>query len=115
MSDPQPKDSELTPEARMIIGRARKSFLFSIGLLLVGLIVVAGAVVYRSSQSTGTTATDNPYGLASVSVPVGAEVVSASAAGGVVTVTFKQAGAVRVRIFDGGTGALMREFPVEAK
>jgi hypothetical protein len=115
MSDPDKSGAELTPEARMIIGRARTSFLFTIGLLIVGFIAIAGALVYRSSQSGGSATAPNEYGLASVSIPAGAEVISASASGGVVTVTFSQAGATRVRIFDGKTGALVREFPIEAE
>src|SRR3982751_3972759 len=99
MSDPE-KPAEMTPEARMIIGRARTSFLFTMGLLILGFIVVAGALVYRSSQSNGVTHT-NEYGLGGVNIPAGAQVISASAADGVVTVTFSQAGATRVRVFDG--------------
>lgn len=101
----------------MIIGRARTSFLFTIGLLIVGFIAIAGALVYRSSQSGGGTEANriNEYGLASVSIPAGAEVISTSASAGTVTVTFSQAGATRVRIFDGKTGALVREFPIESE
>jgi hypothetical protein len=113
MSDPE-KPAEMTPEARMIIGRARTSFLFTIGLLIVGFIIIAGALVYRSSQ-TGTVTHTNDYGLASVSIPTDAQVISASASGGFVTVTFSQGGATRVRIFDGKSGALVREFPIEMK
>lgn len=99
----------------MIIGRARTSFLFTIGLLMVGFIVVAGALVYRSSQSTGAATKTNEYGLASISIPAGAEVISTSASEGLVTVTFSQAGATRVRIYDGRSGGLVREFPIESE
>ncbi len=99
----------------MIIGRARTSFLFTIGLLIVGFIAIAGALVYRSSQSTGAATKTNEYGLAAVSIPAGAEVISTSASEGMVTVTFSQAGATRVRIFEGKTGALVREFPIESE
>ena len=106
----------MTPEARMIIGRARQSFLFSIGILIVGFIVIGGALVYRSMQAEpAAVSANNEYGLASVSVPVGAQVVSVSAAGGIVTVTYTEGSTTRVRIFDGGTGAMMREFPIESK
>ena len=46
MSDTQPQ--ELTPEARAIIARARKSFLFSIGLLIVGFLAIGGALIFKS-------------------------------------------------------------------
>ena len=52
MNDPQ--SNELNPEARAIIGRARKSFMLSIGLLVLGFIAIGGALVYRSSQSSGS-------------------------------------------------------------
>ena len=42
---------ELSPEALAILSRARKSFMMSIGLLLVGFIAIGGALVYRASQS----------------------------------------------------------------
>ena len=53
MSDPNSGDAPLTPEARAMIGRARRCFLLSIGLLLVGLIAVGGVIVYKSSAEGG--------------------------------------------------------------
>ena len=51
MSDTQPQD--LTPEARAIIARARKSFLFSIGLLIVGFLAIGGVLIFKSVNLTG--------------------------------------------------------------
>ena len=51
MSDTQPQ--ELTPEARAILARARKSFLFSIGLLIVGFLAIGGALIFRSANMGG--------------------------------------------------------------
>ncbi len=113
MSDPQKAETtpELTPEARSIIGRARKSFLFSIGLLLIGFIAIGGALVYRTSQSeSGGKGAD--YVIAAMQVPAGAEVVSAVAAGGQVTITYKVGSMTSVRIYDGKTGAMLREIPI---
>ena len=117
MSDPNSADAPLTPEARAIIGRARRSFLFSIGLLIVGFIVIGGALVYKSMQpsSSSTTApvtSAADYSLASVKVPAGAEVIAASAADGKLTVTFKNGQTTSIRIFDGKTGEMLREVPV---
>lgn len=116
MSDPQKSEpaEELTPEARAIMGRARKSFLFSIGLLIVGFIAIGGALVYRASQSGdgGGNAGSGDYVIAALNVPNGAEIVSAVAADGLLTVTFRAGPMTSVRIFDGKTGALVREIPV---
>jgi hypothetical protein len=109
MSEPQ-NAQELSPEARSIIGRARKSFLFSIGLLLVGFIAIAGALIFRSSG--GGQPTGNDYVIASMSIPAGAEVISAVAADGKLTVTYRAGAMTSVRIFDGKSGELVREVPV---
>ena len=109
MSDPQSND--LNPEARAIIGRARKSFLFSIGLLIVGFIAIGGALVYRSSQSGGGSS-GAEYVIASMKIPTGAEVISAVAADGKVTVTYRAGLMTSVRIYDGKTGEMVREIPV---
>jgi hypothetical protein len=104
----------MTPEAMAVIGRARKSFVFSIGLLIVGFIVIAGALVYRASRETGNgpAATGATYTAAAVKIPQGAEIVSAVAADGQISVTYRNGSATSLRIFDGRTGAILREIPV---
>ena len=93
-----------------MLGRARKSFFVSIALLLLGLMAIGGAVVYRTSQSDAPPSGD--YVIASMSIPLGAEVVSAVAADGQVTLTYRLGPMTSVRIFDGKTGAMVREIPV---
>ena len=120
MSDPSDKgDSfaeipaqtpELTPEAKAVLGRARKSFFVSVGLLLLGLMAIGGALVYRSSQSESTAGGD--YVIASMKIPAGGEVISAVAAGRQVTLTYRLGAMTSVRIFDGKTGEMVRETPV---
>jgi|KBSMisStaDraftv2_1062788.scaffolds.fasta_scaffold513785_2 hypothetical protein len=114
MSDPNSSEAPLSPEARALIGRARRSFLFSIGLLLVGLLAVGGAIVYKSAQSSGSAPAVNgaDYALAAVKVPSGAQVISAVAAGGQISVTYKNGTTTSIRIFDGKSGELIREVPV---
>jgi len=82
----------------------------SIGLLVVGLIAIGGALVYRTSQGENKTGSD--YVIAALKIPQGGEVVSAVAADGRVTVTYKLGPMTSVRIFDGKTGELIREVPV---
>ena len=62
MSDTQPQ--ELTPEAKAILARARKSFLFSIGLLIVGVLAVGGALIFRSSTIGGGGGSSTGYSKA---------------------------------------------------
>ena len=102
----------MSPEARALIGRARRSFLFSIGLLLIGLLAVGGAIVYKSTQSSGPVSSGADYVIAALKIPKDAIVVSAVAADGKVTVTFKTGLMTTVRIFDGKTGEMIREIPV---
>jgi hypothetical protein len=112
MSDPNSDPAPMTPEARALIARARRSFLFSIGLLLLGLIAVGGVIVYKSTQSGPVTTSGADYSLATVKVPAGAEVISAVAADGKLTVTFRNGATTSIRIFDGRSGAMLREVPV---
>lgn len=102
----------MSPEARAIIGRARRSFLFSIGLLIVGFIAIAGALVYRASQGGDSQPTGADYVIAAMKIPAGAEIISAVAADGQVTVTYKAGPLTSVRIFDGKSGEMVREIPI---
>jgi hypothetical protein len=113
MSDPNSAEAPLTPEARALIGRARRSFLFSIGLLIVGLLAVGGAIVYKSTQNGSVPANSGAdYAIAAMKIPKDAVVVSAVAASGTLTVTYKVGLMTSVRIFDGKTGEMIREIPV---
>ena len=115
LTDPNSAEATLTPEARAIIARARRSFLLSVGILLIGLLAVGGVIVYKSSADSGSAPAANDYALAAVKLPAGADVVSAVAADGRLTVTFKSAGSTAIRIFDGKTGEMIREIPVVAQ
>jgi hypothetical protein len=113
MSDPKTSETqELSPEARTIIGRARRSFLFSIGLLILGFIAIGGALVYRAASSGGTQPSGADYVIAAMQIPAGAEIVSTVAADGKLTVTYKLGPMTNVRIFDGKTGEMVREIPI---
>jgi multidrug efflux pump subunit AcrA (membrane-fusion protein) len=113
MRDPNSGEAQLTPEARALMGRARRSFLFSIGLLLVGFLAVGAGIVYKSTQVPETPAASGAdYALAAVKLPSGAEIVSAVAADGRVSVTYRNGATTSIRIFDGRTGEILREIPV---
>ncbi len=97
----------LPPETEAVLRRARRSLAISMGLLLLGLMVVAVALVYRAGRSEEAPA--SPYALAQVELPAGAQIVSAVAADGLVSVTFTAEGRTVLRVFDGASGALVRE------
>ncbi len=70
-------------------------------------------IVYKSTQSPATPAPSGAdYALAAVKLPSGAEIVSAVAADGRVSVTYRNGATTSIRIFDGRTGEILREIPV---
>jgi hypothetical protein len=116
MSLPQDENQpapELTPESRAVLARARRSFLVSMGLLVLGLMVVVGAVVYRTSGSDSKGSV--PYQIGALKIPSGGEVISAVAADNLVTLTYRIGSTVSIRVFDGKTGDVVREIPVVAE
>jgi len=111
MSSPDPVEAEpLSPEALALMARARRSFMVSMGVLLVGFMVIAGLLVYRSAQSGSSSG--GGYGAAALVLPAGAELLSASATDGQVTLTVRREGGTFVRIHDGQTGVLIAEIQV---
>lgn len=79
-----------------------------------GFIAIGAALVYRASRDTdgssGPQGAD--YVIAALKVPVGAEIVSAVAADGQLTVTYRVGAMTSVRIFNGKSGEMIREIPV---
>lgn len=103
-------EAPLEGEALAIINRARRRAAISMLILLMGFMTIAGVVVYRLS-----TMTSNPgaaFALDSVSVPAGAEVISATAQGGLVTVTYRLEGDTAIRLYDGESGEMVGEIAV---
>lgn len=69
-------------------------------------------MVYRANQSTGNPPVGADYVISSLRLPKDATVVSAVAADGKITVTYRNGAMTSVRIIDGKTGDLIREMPV---
>lgn len=120
MSDPQSNNEnpdgapqELTPEARALLKRARRSFGISIGFLLLGFMAIGGVLVYRATRdkpSEVPVVTSSETGQ--LALPPGAEIVSAVATGGLVTVTYKLGETTQLRLFDEKTGTMVRQMDV---
>ena len=86
------------------MGKARRSFAISIGVLLLGFMAIGFALVYRAMRDTP------PPALAeSVTLPAGADVVSALVSNGAINVTYTMDGVTTLALFDQATGEMMRE------
>lgn len=96
--------------------RARIAFGIVTGITILGLIVVGGTLVYRlTGGGEMPAATPTPaaaYSAAALKIPAGATILSAVAADGDISVTYRNGTATALRIFDGRTGAILREVPL---
>ncbi|WIY52278.1 hypothetical protein O9Z70_12510 [Devosia sp. YIM 151766] len=107
---PQAADNELSPEALAMLGKARRSFAISMGILLLGFMAIGFALVYRVMRDSPP-----PVMAETVSIPAGAEVISAINNDGTVQVTYRAGGAVLLSIFNAGTGELVRVVQIGAE
>lgn len=80
------------------------------GLLLIGFIAIGGALVYRAAREPAPV--NRTYATDALRLPQGAEVISAIASDGFVTVTYKIGPATQVRVFDGDSGDMVRQMDV---
>jgi hypothetical protein len=117
MSAPDPSaetenapDAPLSPEAQKLLKRARRGFGVSVGILLLGFIAIGGALVYRATRDTG--GPSQTYAVEQVALPVGAEIVSAVASDGFVTVTYRLGPQTQIRLYDGKTGEMRRQMEI---
>ena len=86
------------------MAKARRSFAISIGVLLLGFMAIGFALVYRAMRDTPP-----PSVAESVTLPVGAEVVSALVSDGAINVTYTVDGVTTLALFDQATGEMTRE------
>ncbi len=86
-----------------MFSKARRSFGISIGILLLGFMAIAFALVYRVMRDAPP-----PAVAETVSVPTGAEVISALVSEGAINVTYSVNGVTTLALFDQATGELTR-------
>lgn len=80
------------------------------GILLLGFMAIGFALVYRVMRDSP------PPALAeTVSLPAGADVVSALSVEGTVQVTYRAGGETMLAVFDAGSGALLRTVAIAAE
>ena len=85
------------------MAKARRSFAISIGVLLLGFMAIGFALVYRAMRDTPP-----PSVAESVTLPPGAEVVSAVVSEGAINVTYTVDGVTTLALFDQATGEMTR-------
>lgn len=111
MSNTQPnnddQNQEISADAAAVIARARRSFGFSIGLLILGFVAVALALVYRSGAKQETPG--EAYSAGVLTLPAGAEIYSAVPSEGMFAIAYEVSGTKRLRLIDGKTGAIVRD------
>ncbi len=105
------QNEAISPEAIAIIKRAKRSFIFSMSLLIIGLIIVAFAVISRSDTKGGTDNADltQKYSAGMIIVPEGAKIISAVASEGIISVSYEIEGKTVLRLIDGANGAIIRD------
>ena len=103
-------DEPLSPEALAMFSKARRSFGISIGILLLGFMAIGFALVYRVMRDR-----PEPTIVAEVTIPVGAEVVSALVSDGAINVTYMIDGITTLALFDQATGTMTREVVIGAE
>lgn len=85
------------------MAKARRSFRFSISILLLGFMAIALALVYRVMRDAPP-----PAIAETVLVPAGAQVLSAVASDGAINVTYTLNGVTTLGLFDQKTGEMTR-------
>lgn len=93
-----------------MLGKARRSFAVSMGILLLGFMAIGVALVYRVMRDSPP-----PSIAESVVVPPGAQVISAINTDGTIQVTFSAGGATILNVYDAGTGELERSVTIGAE
>lgn len=104
---PGAADTELSPEAKAMLGKARRSFAVSMLILLLGFMAIGFALVYRVMRDSPP-----PVVAESVALPAGAEVISALNLDGTIQVTFRVGDAIMLNVFSAETGELVRSVEI---
>lgn len=97
----------MTPEALAILGKARRSFAISIGVLLLGFMAIGFALVYRVMRDAPP-----PPVAEAVTLPAGAVIIGASVNEGAINVTYTIDGVTTLSLFNQETGELTRSVTI---
>lgn len=106
----QDQTSEMSDEAAMVIGKARRSFGFSMSIMILGFMAVVLALVYRATRDEKSAA--DQFALEAINLPASAVVLSIVPVKDVIAVTFKDKGQTVLALLKGKTGEVIKEIPV---
>ena len=91
-----------------MLGKARRSFGISIGILLLGFMAIGFALVYRVMRDAPP-----PLVAETVALPSGAVVISALVNDGAINVTYTLDGVTTLSLFNQETGELARSLTIQ--
>ena len=97
-------------EALMVIGKAKRSFGFSMSILILGFMAVVLAFVYRSTRDEKSAAAN--FTVQEVVLPAGSIVRSMVPFKDLIAITFENNGEVKMRMINSATGEVLTEIPV---
>ncbi len=100
----------MTDEAREVIGKARRSFGFSLSILILGFMAVVVAVVYRATRDQKSAA--DLVALEQIILPADVEVRAIVPVNDILAITLVENGRTVLRMLNGKTGELIRDVPV---
>ena len=100
----------MTDEARVIIGKARRSFGFSMSILILGFMAIVLALVYRATRDEQSAA--DLVVLESIVLPANVEVLSMVPVNDIIAITMSVDGQTGLRLVDGASGEMIREIVV---
>lgn len=103
----------MTDETRKVIGSAKRSFGFSMGILLIGFVSIMLVLVYRVTRDEGSPV--DQYVLEQIVVPESVTITSITTNEGIVAVTYQQDGNTLLRLLDGASGEVLADIPVRAE
>ncbi len=110
LDDEEREEPPLDPAVERIRQRLKRLIVISSATLLVGLIAVLAAVIYKIGPGQDKAALTSLAGEATISgaLPAGAKLLSTALDGRLLALTFESGGAVRIAIVDLSTGRVIR-------
>jgi uncharacterized integral membrane protein len=106
-NDKSDNNEAISPDIEELIARAKKRFIFSISLFLIGITAVIFVVIMRAGEKEKSV--EQNYTAGTIVAPSGAEILSAVPSEGMIAITYSLNGKVKLRLINGSTGAIIRD------
>lgn len=108
------EDKPLDPAVERVRRKMMRLMAISVGIMMVGLMAVLFAIVYKISVRGGPTVQDGDYFETALSLPQGSRVISQSLSGDRLTLLVEHDGQQAVLVFDTAAGKLVGRIGIEA-